>query len=347
MEKITVRPQVRSDIEQFYLWELTPAVTEFFSLGDGQTREEVAATFDEIEADPAKAGYTILGEDGRLLGRIYLAGIDRHLDAVELYRLYIGDPAERNKGFGRQALMWLMEKVFREDTFHRLYLDYYPGNPAQYLYESVGFRHEGLARGACKKMGKYRDVYKMAILRDDYEALYCGGKEGAERTPEAAPDPADTIAVAEGAVISGDVTFGRDCSVWYNAVLRGDNGTITVGDRTNFQENAVVHTTPGGKAVIGSDVTVGHGAIIHGATIGDGSLIGMGSIVMDDAVIGKDSIVAAGALVPPGKTYPDGVLIMGSPAKAVRAMTEADLAGNRSATEEYLALKGTLTTVPR
>ena len=97
----------------------------------------------------------------------------------------------------------------------------------------------------------------------------------------------------------------------------------------------------------GSDVTVGHGAIIHGATIGDGSLIGMGSIVMDDAVIGKDSIVAAGALVPPGKTYPDGVLIMGSPAKAVRAMTEADLAGNRSATEEYLALKGTLTTVAR
>lgn len=168
MNKINVRPSVLADCKQFYEWELTPEVTEFFSIADGQTYDEVVRDFILNEADPEKEQYTIVDEDGRLLGRIYLGSISRRLDSLEVYRIYIGDPAERNKGYGRQALKWVLDRAFRDDTFHRVYLDYYTGNPAQYLYESMGFQHEGCARGACKKMGQYHDVHVMAILREDY-----------------------------------------------------------------------------------------------------------------------------------------------------------------------------------
>lgn len=168
MAEIKVRPSVLSDCEQFYKWELTPEVTKFFSIHDGQTYEEVVKEFVLNDADPEKEQYTITDEEGRLLGRIYLNGISRRLDSLEVYRIYIGDPAERNKGYGRAALEWVLDRAFKEDTFHRVYLDYYTGNPAQYLYESMGFVHEGLSRDACKKMGKYYDVNVMSILRDDY-----------------------------------------------------------------------------------------------------------------------------------------------------------------------------------
>jgi Acetyltransferases, including N-acetylases of ribosomal proteins len=171
-EIINIRPSVLADCNQFYEWELTPEVTKFFSICDDQSYDQVVKEFILNDADPEKEQYTILGEDGRMLGRIYLAGISRRLDSLEVYRIYIGNPEERSKGFGRQALKWVLDRAFKNDTFHRVYLDYYSGNPAQYLYESMGFSHEGLARDACKKMGKYYDTNIMSILREDYEKLY-------------------------------------------------------------------------------------------------------------------------------------------------------------------------------
>ncbi len=166
---IKVRPSVLADCEQFYKWELTPEVTKFFSIHDGQTYDEVVKGFVLNDADPEKEQYTITDEDGKLLGRIYLNGISRRLDSLEVYRIYIGDPEERNKGYGREGLKWVLDRAFKEDTFHRVYLDYYTGNdPACHLYESMGFQHEGCARDACKKMGKYYDVNIMSILREDY-----------------------------------------------------------------------------------------------------------------------------------------------------------------------------------
>lgn len=169
MEMIQVRPSVLADCQQFYQWEQTPEVTEFFNIADGQTYEEVIREFVLNEADPEKEQYTITDQSGNPIGRIYLNGISRKLDSLEVYRIYIGDPALRGKGYGRQALKWVLDRAFKEDTFYRVYLDYYTGNePARRLYESMGFQHEGCARGACKKMGQYHDVHVMAILREDY-----------------------------------------------------------------------------------------------------------------------------------------------------------------------------------
>lgn len=173
MEKIKVRPSVLADCQQFYQWESTPAVTQFFSIPDGQTYDEVVKEFVLNDADPEKEQYTITDLNDIPIGRIYLNGISRRLDSLEVYRIYIGDPSQRNKGFGRQALKWVLDRAFKEDTFHRVYLDYYTGNDsACHLYETMGFQHEGCARGACKKMGKYYDVNIMAILREDYCNTY-------------------------------------------------------------------------------------------------------------------------------------------------------------------------------
>ena len=145
------------------------------------------------------------------------------------------------------------------------------------------------------------------------------------------------IRKGENVVIKGDVTFGDSCSVWHNAVIRADSGSITIGDRTNIQDLVMIHTGEGGYSVtIGSDVTIGHSAIIHGCTIGDGSLIGMGAIIMNGAVIGKHCIVGAGALVTQHKTFPDNTLIMGSPAKAVRRLTEEEMQSNEKNAQLYV-----------
>ena len=140
--------------------------------------------------------------------------------------------------------------------------------------------------------------------------------------------------LAETAVILGDVTIGRDCSIWYNAVLRGDVNKIVIGDRTNIQDGVVLHTLYDGsphpsQTIIGSDVSVGHNAVIHGARIGDNCLIGMGAIVLDDAVIGRDCIVGAGALVTKGTVIPAGSMVLGSPAKVKRALAEQEIEGIR------------------
>ena len=124
-------------------------------------------------------------------------------------------------------------------------------------------------------------------------------------------------------------------SIWYGAVLRGDNDWITVGERSNVQDGSVLHTDPGLPLVVGAGVTIGHKALLHACTVGDGSLIGNGAIVLDGAVIGRGCIVAAGALVPPGRKVPDGMLVMGSPAKVVRELGEQDRTRIRRGSEVY------------
>ena len=150
------------------------------------------------------------------------------------------------------------------------------------------------------------------------------------------PDVAEDAWIAPGAHVIGRVTLGEAVGVWFGAVLRGDNEPMRVGARTNIQEHAVVHSDPGAPATIGEDVTVGHRAIVHGCTIGDRTLIGMGAIVLNGAVIGNDCLVGAGALVTEGKTFPDGSLIIGSPAKAVRALDETARAALRESAGSYV-----------
>ncbi len=127
--------------------------------------------------------------------------------------------------------------------------------------------------------------------------------------------------VAPSASVVGRVTLGEDASIWDGAVLRADNDGITLGARSNVQENSVLHTDIGLPLVIGDDVTVGHQVMLHGCTIGDGTLVGIQSIVLNGARIGRRCLVGAGSLVTEGKEFPDGVLIMGRPAKVVRELT--------------------------
>jgi len=132
--------------------------------------------------------------------------------------------------------------------------------------------------------------------------------------------------IHEAAVVIGDVVIGAESSAWPNATLRGDDGPIVIGDQTSIQDACVVHMVEDRSDVhIGSRVTVGHGAILHGCDIGDDCLIGMGAIILDNAVVGSNVIVSAGTLVPPGKQVPSGTVIKGSPFEIARECTEADL----------------------
>jgi len=142
--------------------------------------------------------------------------------------------------------------------------------------------------------------------------------------------PPDQHWVAPTAVLIGRVRLQVDASVWFGAVLRGDNEWLTVGERSNVQDQVMIHSDHGFPVTIGNDVTVGHAAILHGCTIGDGSLIGMGATLLNGAKIGKGSIVGANALVTEGKEFPDFSLIVGAPAKAIRTL-------NSDAVEKLLA----------
>ena len=136
------------------------------------------------------------------------------------------------------------------------------------------------------------------------------------------PQLHETVYIAHGAWVIGRVAMGEDSSVFYNTVIRGDVSTITIGERTNIQDNSTLHVNKKDPLTIGSDVTVGHNGIVHGCTVKDRVMIGMGAIILDRAVIESDCFVAAGSLVAPGKTFPPGSMIMGSPAKAVRLLRQ-------------------------
>lgn len=127
--------------------------------------------------------------------------------------------------------------------------------------------------------------------------------------------------VAENAMLMGKVELGEDASVWFGAVLRGDNELIKVGPRSNVQDGAVLHTDIGAPLTIGADVTVGHQAMLHGCTVDDGALIGMGAIVLNGAVIGAGALIGAGAIVTEGKVIPPGAMVLGAPGKVVRQLT--------------------------
>ena len=142
----------------------------------------------------------------------------------------------------------------------------------------------------------------------------------------------ETVMIAEGARIGGDVTLGKYVNIWYNAVLRGDEGAITVGEETNIQDGAVLPE----ETAVGQGCTIGHNAIVHGCTVGDNVLIGMGAVVLNGARIGDNCIVGAGALVTGKMDAPAGSMILGSPAKVVRPLTEAEIEGNRRSARGYL-----------
>ncbi|MBC8452530.1 MAG: gamma carbonic anhydrase family protein [Spirochaetes bacterium] len=152
------------------------------------------------------------------------------------------------------------------------------------------------------------------------------------------PEIAESAFVFESAEVIGQVSIGSRSSVWVNAVVRGDIGCISIGESSNIQDNCVIHITEGLPASIGDRVTVGHGAILHSCTVGNDCLIGMGSIILDNAVIGDNSMVGAGSLVTQGKTFPPNSLILGSPAKVVRSLTENELKNNRMSAERYASV---------
>ncbi len=151
------------------------------------------------------------------------------------------------------------------------------------------------------------------------------------------PDIDPTAYVDESAQVVGDVVIGPESGIWMNTVIRGDVNTIRIGARTNIQDGSVLHVTRRiHPLTIGDDVTIGHAAIIHGCTLMNHSFIGMGATVMDGAVVGEFTMVAARALVTQGKTYPPGTLLVGSPAKPVRDLTEAEVERIRQSARNYV-----------
>lgn len=151
------------------------------------------------------------------------------------------------------------------------------------------------------------------------------------------PTLAADVFVAESADVIGRVTLGEKASVWYHATLRGDINEIVVGNFSNIQDNAVLHLSDDHPCIIGDYVTVGHSAIVHAARVEDGVLVGMGSIILDGSVIGENSIVGAGALVTGKTIVPPNSLVLGSPAKVVRTLTEAEQRAGRDLAEKYVA----------
>lgn len=154
---------------------------------------------------------------------------------------------------------------------------------------------------------------------------------------EHAPEIDPSAFVADTATVLGKVTLGANASVWFGATLRGDNERITIGANSNVQEGTVMHTDPGYPLDIGNNVTVGHQAMLHGCTVGDGSLIGIQAVVLNGARIGKGCLVGAGALVTEGKEFPDHSLILGSPAKVVRTLTQEDVLRLEGTAAGYVA----------
>ena len=167
---LLLRPSAAADLQTFSAWERIPAVTEFFSIRDGQTLEEITEKFRKDHADPGAAQLTICLKDGTPIGRVVMADIIEGWKA-ELWRIYVADTALRGKGYGKQAMQAVMKWCFEDLKLERLYLDHYTGNPAAGLYLSLGFQYEGVLRRNCRKNGKLYDVHLMSMLREEYEAL--------------------------------------------------------------------------------------------------------------------------------------------------------------------------------
>ena len=156
------------------------------------------------------------------------------------------------------------------------------------------------------------------------------------------PQVGERVFLAEGACLVGEVSVGDDSSVFYNAVLRGDLAEIKIGKRTNIQDNVCIHVSTGVGVDIGDEVTVGHGAVLHGCTIEDNVLVGMGAIIMDGAHVKKNCIIGAGALVTAGREFPEDSLVMGAPAHVVRTLTTDEIKNVKTGVEHYLDAKDEL-----
>ena len=157
------------------------------------------------------------------------------------------------------------------------------------------------------------------------------------RLEERAPRVAADSYVAPGAVVIGDVELGPQTSIWFGAVLRGDVEQITLSRGVNVQDGSVLHTDPGAPMLLEDMVTIGHKVMLHGCRIGQNSLVGIGAVILNHAVIGANSLVGAGALVTERKTFPEGVLILGSPARVARDLTDEEIARLPKTAERYIA----------
>lgn len=155
-----------------------------------------------------------------------------------------------------------------------------------------------------------------------------------EKTPQLPKE--GSYWIAPGAQVMGNVIVAEDVSIWFNAVLRGDNEPITLGRGSNVQDGCVFHTDPGFPLTVGENVTVGHMALLHGCTIGDGTLVGMGAMVMNGAKVGRDCLIGANAMITEGKEIPDRSMVLGSPGKIMRTLDDAAIAGVGMAAKSYL-----------
>lgn len=168
---LIIRESTEADLPIFYEWEIRPEVTEFFSIPDGQTMEDVKEKYYKDLADPSAEQFTItLKPNGMPIGRIVIADIIEGWKA-ELWRIYIADTELRGKGYGCQAMCAIIRHFFEDLNLQRMYLDHYTGNPASKLYLGLGFKYEGILRHNCRKNGNLYDVHLMSMLREEYEVL--------------------------------------------------------------------------------------------------------------------------------------------------------------------------------
>ncbi len=158
-------------------------------------------------------------------------------------------------------------------------------------------------------------------------------------TPQIQPTIPSSAWIADTATVHGNVTLGEEVSIWFGAVIRGDEAPVTVGSRTNVQDGAILHVSRGSPCIVGNDVTIGHGAIVHGCTVEDGALIAMHATVLDGAHIGEGAMVGAGAVVPPGMQVPPHTLVLGVPAKVVGPLDEAKQQYLKLAAANYVTRK--------
>jgi len=143
--------------------------------------------------------------------------------------------------------------------------------------------------------------------------------------------------IADNATVVGSVELGQNASIWFNVVVRGDNDRITIGENSNVQDSAVLHTDPGFHLLLGRDVSIGHLAMVHGCTVGDNTLIGINAVVLNGAKIGKNCLIGSNALIPEGKEIPDGSLVVGSPGRVIRQLETREIAGLKSIADHYAA----------